>query len=85
MTIIWFSASQVTLISAQRLFVRRVDVADMGNPSKGTKGDPITLFLFSDCIEVRLLCYLHYLHTCQYFVPYICCRLQSAVQPLGSL
>ena len=64
MIITWFSASQVTLISAQRLFVRRVDVADMGNPSKGTKGDPITLFLFSDCIEVRLLCYLHCLHTC---------------------
>ena len=44
---------QATLLSAQRSFLRRVDVVDIGNPSKGGKGDSIAMFLFSDSIEVK--------------------------------
>ena len=43
--------AQATLLSAQRSFLRRVDVVDIGNPSKGSKGDSIAMFLFSDSIE----------------------------------
>lgn len=45
---------QANLLSAQRSFVRRVDVVDIGNPHKASKGDPMSIFLFSDSMEVRL-------------------------------
>ena len=41
---------QATVLSSQRAFLRRIDAVDLGNPNK--KGDPITLFLFSDSVEV---------------------------------
>ncbi len=42
-----------TVLSAQRSFVRRLNVMDIGNPSKtGGKGEALSIFLFSDSIEV---------------------------------
>ena len=53
------------MLSAQRSFVRRVDVVDMGNPNKGSKGDPISIFLFSDSMEVRVVVY--YMYICAHY------------------
>ena len=42
-----------------------MDVLDIGNPGKGTKGDPISIFVFSDGLEVKsissLVQYTHHL------------------------
>lgn len=41
-----------TVLSSNRTFLRRLDLLDIGNPTKGTKGDPLALFLFSDSMEI---------------------------------
>jgi hypothetical protein len=46
------SSLQANILSSHRSFLRRVDVLDIGNPGKGTKGDPLTIFIFSDSLEV---------------------------------
>ncbi len=44
-----------TVLSAQRSFIRRLDVLDMGTPGKaGSKGEPLSIFLFSDSMEVSI-------------------------------
>ncbi len=44
-----------TVLSAQRSFIRRLDVLDMGTPGKaGSKGEPLSIFLFSDSMEVSV-------------------------------
>ena len=55
------SPPQATVLSSHRSFLRRLDVLDIGNPSKGTKGDPLAIFFFSDSMEVStLLAFTHY-------------------------
>lgn len=44
---------QANILSSHRSFLRRVDVLDIGNPGKGTKGDTLTIFIFSDSLEVK--------------------------------
>ena len=41
------------MLSSHRQFLRRVDLLDICNPNKGHKGDPLSLFMFSDSMEVR--------------------------------
>ena len=43
---------QATVLSSHRSFLSRLDLLDVGNPNKATKGDPLSMFLFSDSIEV---------------------------------
>ncbi len=67
-----------TVLSAQRSFVRRLDVTDIGNPGKtGGKGEALSIFLFSDSIEVSA-CVEYVLILFSYC---FCCRLPSDVQP----
>ncbi len=45
---------QATVLSSNRSFVRRLELLDVGNPSKSAKGgDPIVMFIFTDSVEVR--------------------------------
>ena len=41
---------QATVLSSHRQFVCRVDLLDI---SKGHKGDPLAIYMFSDSMEVR--------------------------------
>ena len=56
---------QANLLSAQRSFVRRVDVVDIGNPHKASKGDPMSIFLFSDSMEVNMYVCTMNMFTCR--------------------
>ena len=49
-----FCWMQPSLLSAHRSFVRKVDAVEVTSELSG-KGDPITLFVFSDTLEVSLL------------------------------
>lgn len=50
----WFFFLQATLLSSHRSFLYKVDAIELSN-SLSHRGDPLSMFVFSDSMEVRIL------------------------------
>lgn len=52
--VLLYVSMQATILSSHRQFLRRLDLLDI---SKGHKGDPLALYMFSDSMEVKTCMY----------------------------
>jgi len=50
---------QPNLLSAHRVFILKLNVIEVGEELRG-KGTTITLFVFSDSLEVGILLFVHF-------------------------